>query len=384
MGGFESSSHRLRSGKRLDLIAATGHDQFVTADYKRLQEQGLSTARDSLRWHLIEPSPGRYDFSSAIPLLRAARKAGMQIIWDLCHYGWPDDIDIFKPEFVRRFARYAQACTRVLLNESEILPLIVPINEISFWAWGGGEVGYLNPFAQGRGLELKVQLVRAAIEAIETIWSVNPHIRIVHTDPAINVMAAPDRPADAQAAEAYRLAQYEAWDMLCGRQWPQIGGDEKYLDIMGINYYPTNQWFIHNGQKIRWWHPLYRPFREILAEIYQCYGRPLCIAETGTEDAIRPAWLRYISGEVHASIQRGVPVEGICLYPILNHPGWDDDRHCCNGLWDYPDETGEREIYQPLAQELGRQRASMPSLLRPTSAERGINRYISKNSHPSF
>jgi hypothetical protein len=50
-----------------------------------------------------------------------------------------------------------------------------------------------------------------------------------------------------------------------------------------------------------------------------------------------------------------VPVEGICLYPILNHPGWEDDRHCHNGLWDYADEAGEREICAPMAQELRRQ-----------------------------
>jgi hypothetical protein len=48
-------------------------------------------------------------------------------------------------------------------------------------------------------------------------------------------------------------------------------------------------------------------------------------------------------------------VHGICLYPIVNHPGWDDDRHCYNGLWDYPDAHGAREIYEPLARELDAQ-----------------------------
>jgi hypothetical protein len=57
---------------------------------------------------------------------------------------------------------------------------------------------------------------------------------------------------------------------------------------------------------------------------------------------------------VGLAMNSGVRVEGICLYPILNHPGWDDDRHCHNGLWDYADETGEREIYHPLAEEIHR------------------------------
>jgi len=50
--------------------------------------------------------------------------------------------------------------------------------------------------------------------------------------------------------------------------------------------------------------------------------------------------------------EKGVPVEGICLYPIVNHPGWDDERHCHNGLWCYPDESGSREMYEPLAAEI--------------------------------
>jgi hypothetical protein len=54
-------------------------------------------------------------------------------------------------------------------------------------------------------------------------------------------------------------------------------------------------------------------------------------------------------------MQAGVPIEGICLYPILNHPGWDNDRHCPNGLWDYADEQDNRAIFKSLADELQRQ-----------------------------
>jgi len=33
----------------------------------------------------------------------------------------------------------------------------------------------------------------------------------------------------------------------------------------------------------------------------------------------------------------------------VNHPGWDDNRHCYNGLLDYPNDAGERDVYEPLA-----------------------------------
>lgn len=355
VGGFECSTHRSHSGRQLDLIAATGHDRHALADYRRLQAMGITVARDGLRWHLIEQTPGRYDFSSVLPLLRAARETGVQVIWDLCHYGWPTDIDIFKPEFVKRFARLARAFAHLLANETETIPFICPVNEISFFSWVGGEVGWFCPYGHERGLELKTQLVRAAIEGIEAFRDVLPGARIVHTDPLINVIAHPDTPQDAETAAGYTRAQFDAWDMLCGRTWPQLGGHEKYLDIMGLNYYVHNQWFYPERTMIPPSHPLYRPFRNILQEVYERYRRPMFIAETGIENEERPSWLRYICGEVLAAKKAGVPLEGICLYPIVNHPGWEDDRHCYNGLWDYADENGHRIIYEPFARELRRQ-----------------------------
>src|SRR5262245_36181906 len=73
-GGFESSTHIRRSGRRLDLVAATRHDQFALADYGRLQDQGLRVAREGVRWHLVEAIPGHYDFSSVLPIVQAARE----------------------------------------------------------------------------------------------------------------------------------------------------------------------------------------------------------------------------------------------------------------------------------------------------------------------
>jgi hypothetical protein len=80
IGGFECSMHRRRDGKRLDLIAATGHDVNAKADYRILAEHGIRTVRDGLRWHLIETAPGRYDWSSFLPMLRAACDADTQVI----------------------------------------------------------------------------------------------------------------------------------------------------------------------------------------------------------------------------------------------------------------------------------------------------------------
>jgi len=66
-------------------------------------------------------------------------------------------------------------------------------------------------------------------------------------------------------------------------------------------------------------------------EIHGRYGRPVLLAETGIEFDARPAWLRYVAAEVELARAKGVPMEGLCLYPVLNHFGWDSDRPCQNG-----------------------------------------------------
>ena len=357
IGGFECASHQLLSGRRLDLTAATAHDRHATQDYQRLREYGIRVARDGIRWHLIEPSPYNYDFSSVLPMLRASRETEIQIIWDLCHYGWPKDIDIFSVEFIKRFAGMVRAFVHLLQEESDLPLFIAPINEISFFAWAGGESAYLNPFETERPHELKAQLVRAAIEGIEAAWSVNRRTRIVHTDPLINVVHNLTRPEEFLVAEYYRLLMFQAWDMLAGRRRPDLGGDEKYLDIIGVNYYPNNQWrcgetSFHPERWLDVSEPQYRRLSSLLLEAYERYRRPIFIAETGTESDGRAGWLRYVGGEVCKALQLGIPLEGVCLYPIVDFPGWGDDRHCETGLWGMADAQGHREIHRPLAEEL--------------------------------
>jgi polysaccharide biosynthesis protein PelF len=361
LGGFECATHRLRSGRRLDLVAASRHDEHAAADYARCTALDIRTVREGVRWHRAEARPWHYDFAAELPRVRAARDAGVQVVWDLFHYGWPDDLDIFSPAFVRRFASFCRAFAHVVAGETDDVPFYAPVNEISFLAWAGGHAARLNPFARGRGPELKAQLARASIEAIEAVWGVEPRARIVHPDPIIHVAAAPERPHDRTAAEAYRQAQFEAWDMIAGFRRPDLGGAPRYLDVVGVNYYCKNQW-VHDVGPIDRDHPQYRPLREILGEVYDRYQRPIFVAETGIEDDARPAWLRYVGREVRAAMRSGVPLEGLCMYPILNHPGWDDDRHCHNGLWDYADDTGRRDVYAPLRRELRRQQRLLRQL----------------------
>ena len=356
LGGVECSTHITRNGRRLDLVHSTRHDEFAVSDFRLMQRLGIRTVREGLRWHLIERQPGCFDFSSAAVIIAAARETGMQVIWDLWHYGWPDDIDIFSAEFVPRFVRYAEAAAK-LFSENFDAPFVCPINEISFFSWAGGDAGIFFPFAHERGNEMKRQLVSASLGSIRAMRAINPRLRICHIDPMINVIAEEPTPETVAAAQVYHQSQYEAGDMITGRAAPELGGSDDLVDLIGVNYYIHNQW-THPGRPGSMLvpsDPRYRHVRDLLQENYAHYQKPIFVAETGIEDETRPAWFRYICNEVYAAMAAGVPMEGICLYPILNHPGWDDDRHCHNGLFDYANAKGEREVYEPLARELARQ-----------------------------
>jgi hypothetical protein len=375
MAGFECSSHRRRDGQRLDLLRATGHDSWARSDYHQVAGLGLRAARDGVRWHIIESRSGHYDWSSFLPMLDATRAAGVEVIWDLCHYGWPDDLDIWSAEFVERFSRFAAAVARLIRDRSDASLLFCPVNEISYFAWAGGEVGRMQPAGGGRGAELKRQLVRAGIAATEAIKTVDPTARFVTAEPLIHVDAGLG-PDDVQcAANTCRQSQFESIDMLTGRAAPELGGHPELVDIVGLNYYPDNQWYF-NGSTIPLGHHAYRPLSDMLGEVYGRYGLPLMIAETGAEGHSRPYWLHYVADQVKAAILAGTPVLGLCLYPVLDYPGWDDERTCHVGALSAPDDYGQRSIFEPLRREIEKAEealvaASRSARIRPPAAPHG-------------
>jgi beta-glucosidase/6-phospho-beta-glucosidase/beta-galactosidase len=343
------------------MIASTQHERRADDDYALLPGAGIRTARDAARWHLIDRGGGRYDFSSLAPLVSAAERHGVQVIWTLCHYGWPDGLDVFAPAFVDRFARYSAAVAGFVKDHSAGAPFYTPINEISFLAWAMGHWPINHSVGRGRDHELKHQLIRAAVAGCEAVWAVDPRARMVFGEPVIHVVPPRGRPDLAEAAARQRASQFETWDMLSGRTDSELGGRPRYLDVMGLHYYHSNQWE-HPDVRLRWedtprddrWVPLHR----LLAEVYERYQRPLFIGETSHFGVGRARWLREIAAEACRARAAGVPLEGVCLYPILDRHDWEDANHWHDsGLWDLaPDGQGGlgRVLNEEYAAELRR------------------------------
>jgi hypothetical protein len=319
-GGFEGASHRRRDGIRVDSIASSQHDRRAADDYGLLRSIGIRTAREALRWHLIETAPGRYNWSSAVGQLAGARDAGAEVIWDICHWGVPDGMDIMSEDWPERLARFALAAAYWLQAEGVSTAGWIPVNEISFWAWAGGEKGHFDPNLEGRGGALKRQLVRAHLSVTRALRDAGFLEPIILAEPLIWVLPRDETPEAAQSARILMEGSFEAIDMI-------LREDPTAVDILGLNHYPHNQWFEGAEQLPRedW---RYRPLRHLLSDVAARFCLPMALTETGAEEPRGDAWLAYVSRELAAAAQEGTALEGVCIYPVMDYSGWDNARHC--------------------------------------------------------
>ncbi|MGH2351052.1 MAG: family 1 glycosylhydrolase [Chloroflexota bacterium] len=382
LAGFECSTHVNRRGERQDLVRLTQHDRMLDEDYAQLRALGILGVRESVPWYRIDRPgrfgrPSRFDFRPVGPFVDAGQRYGLTQIWDLFHYGFPDYLDPFGSEFVPRFAEYCHAFARYLIRRTGEAGtrFYTPVNEPSFYAWAGAEVGWFAPFERGRGLDLKLQLARAAIEGIDAIRAVDPGARMVNVDPICNAVTPEDEPELAEDAARFNQFQWQTWDMLGGKaKWSDLGGSQGHLDIVGVNYYLSGQWEHCRGTTLAYDDPRRKPFREMLLDVARRYpGHTICITETGCWADLRPVWLRDLVDDVLAVWDEGVDLQGICLYPIIDMPDWHSGHYMEFGLWDLePDDRGmlRRVVYEPFLRELRRSQRRLAAAGVPVPAER--------------
>lgn len=355
--GFEGATGYNVHRQWMDQIAATHHDKYADDDYRRLCEVGIYGAREAVRWPLVDRGGGTYDFSSVQPFVDASRKYEIDVIWDLFHYGYPEGIDLFSEEFPKRFADYCYAAAKYISAHQEGICYFTPVNEPSFFAWAAGEVGRFAPHCIGRGGELKVLLARAGIAGINAIRAAVPNARIVNVDPLCHVVP-PHNRMDllGDASHFNQVAVFESWDMLCGRLLPELGGSREHLDIVGVNYYWTNQWELGNeSAPLADDDPRRVSLSRLMQRVWKRYGGEFLITETAHVDGMRPVWLRYVADECEALINSGVPLRGVCLYPILGMPEWHAPHTwTLMGLWDlvHHQSTLGRQLCSPMMEAL--------------------------------
>jgi len=143
----------------------------------------------------------------------------------------------------------------------------------------------------------------------------------------------PPSPADAATLNV----RFDAWDMIAGRLAPELGGDPRYLDIVGVHCHWTQQWRsaaivnqttdpLSLGNAV---------LAELLEDVYARYRRPIVVSETNRIATGRAQWLRELGGAIGAALGSGVPVIGAGVCRVVERPSWEDPRYWRERrLWD--------------------------------------------------
>ncbi len=389
--GYECTDQQNAFGNRVDFLTLTGHLDHLDDDYRDISRLNIRTVREGIRWSFVEKRAYVYDWTVVRHMLQRGKALGIQQIWDICHFGYPDDLTPLHPMFARRFAAVCRAFVPIYREVFPDGPLIVtPINEVSFISWLGGDVRGTSPYCTKQGFEVKMGLIRAYLEGITAMREVDPTIVIMTTEPLVN-MVPPFNASRKELTDARNAHdnQYQAVDMLLGRLHPELGGRPDMVDIVGVNFYYNNQWVYPTFEFLPWGNerrdPRFRPLHQLFLEVYRRYRKPIVLSETSHPGIDRPAWIQMVARECIKARQAGVQLDGVCLYPIIDRPDWDHltPWHRA-GLWDAAPpgvdlQLGQapgRHLYQPYAEAL---RQAQAMVTEATKQPDGLGRVVAMN-----
>lgn len=361
ISGFECSTFIWKQKGRRNLIEETQHDRYADHDYQLLNSLGIGVSREGALWPIVDGG-WNYDFSSLDPAIDALKKYKIKPIWDLCHYGYPDDLDPFSERFCQRFAGYCRAVAEYVAEKLDGPYYFTPINEITFFSFAGGEWGWVAPHRNTRDdrFALRKNLCKAAIAGVKAIREVIPDARMIHIDPLVQVVAPVDRPDQEQAAwnETY-VDTFVAWDIISGKLFPELGGSPEILDIVGANNYSFGQMEYREHGPHEALSPSdkrIKPLCELMRFVWERYHRPMIIGETSGMNEGRAAWLNDVMQESLAAVESGIDLHGICLFPAVDMPDWHTGEWLHNGIFDLePNGENLRRVpHKPYIDELRR------------------------------
>ena len=377
IGGFEGADHVNAAGQKLDMSVASGHYDRLERDHLDAAALGFHTLRESIGWRLAEPLPRRFDWLRLKRIARAADRAGVQVLWTLMHYGTPPDLDLHTDTLIERFAAFAAAAAREIAPLSATAPVYNLIDEIGFVAWAASETNLIGPAHADRkpgtesslasGYEIKRRLARAVLAAVDAVRTVDPRARFLHIEPLVHVVPPRGRPELQDLADQVAAYQWQAWDLIAGLAEPELGGTLDALDLVGVNHYHSGQWEVLTEERLLWHErdPRRRPLADLLSDASARYQRPLVIAETSHFGSGRVSWLDEVAGEVERACRGGIPVEGLCLYPLVDRPDWNNPAQWHHsGLWDRADTASGKRLNLRYASAIGTWQRRLQQLAR--------------------
>lgn len=342
--GFECSTFPQQG---LDQLELTQHDRFWASDLLLARDgAACQTIRYGIRWHIVNPRPGHFEWASLDGPMDLLRRLGMEPIVDLFHFGTPAWLErgVLNPAFPDAQAELCRAFAR----RYPWVRWYTPTNEPYILAQYGGESGGWYPHGSGPADFARVleHVGRGLIDGWREIIAVRPDARCMTSDTGEYWHAADAAVQDrADHMNERRFLMHELVAGRIGAQHPlhgwlrEIGMPDGALrwfreqaiplDLIGLDHYPHSEHRLTtaaDGSVIDDTMPLELQIGPagLCRQYFERLGRPLIFAETGAPgtDEVKVAWLDRLVQEVRTVRAEGVPVIGITWWGLLDQVDW--------------------------------------------------------------
>ena len=343
MTGFECSTFPQVGMDELEL---TQHDRFWGSDILRAKEAGCRVVRYGIRWHVVNPRPHEWDWSSVDGPMELMRHLDMEPIVDLFHFGVPEWLGTGVLTSI--FPDFQAALCREFARRYPWVRWYTPTNEPYIMAQFGGETGAWYPY--GMGSQTFVQalrnVARGLCEGWEEIVRERPDARMMVSDTCEYHHALDAGTAEHAAwMNERRFVMHDLYGGRLGDDHPvrpfllEHGMDERDLwwfeehpaplDVVGLDHYPHSEHAYRIGERgeiVDETQPLDKQLgpAELARQYHARFGRPVLFAETGApgDDATKIAWMDRLVAEVRAARADGVPVIGITWWGLIDQVDW--------------------------------------------------------------
>jgi beta-glucosidase len=336
-----------RSGRILDEYVLTQHDRFWRDDLRMIGDIGVRHLRYGIPWYLVNPAPGRFDWSwtdEALPYL--VEELGIQPILDLVHYGAPLWLEgtFLAPDYPQRVAEYAAA---VADRYGHLVKLWTPLNEPRVHAHFAGRVSAWPPYRRGeRGYaQVLTALARGMAQTVDAIRAVRDDAVMVWVEAMVTVESAVPELQDVvrQRLEHQFLAldltegrvnpAHPMWRYLLDNRVPtawldELAAGDRRIEIYGGNFYPQFSAWVLDGSVER---PSSRrrsgnadDLEHALREAVRRTERPVMLTETSVAASVRTRrrWLEDSVAAVTRIREDGLPLIGYTWFPAFSLVAW--------------------------------------------------------------
>jgi beta-glucosidase/6-phospho-beta-glucosidase/beta-galactosidase len=331
---------------KIDQFQWTQHDRFWRQDLRLAKEQaGITHLRYAFPWHVLEPEPGKFDWSYADERMKEFDRLGINLLLDVMHFGTPLWLKqaVGDPEFPEALERFTEALVSRYHKQVKIW---CPFNEPLVTALFSGDMGFWPPFQRKwRGyMPVLSRVVQAVSRGIRAIRRVMPEATVLLCDASESYKT---RVESLQAEVKRRnLRRFLVMDLLTGRvdaehplhDWVSSFGlseldlqwfrdNSQRPDVLGLDYYPHSDWQLdlHEGSVRQRRADSPAGLHGVSLAYYNRYNIPLMLTETSVDGKPinREIWLDQMLDDIRRLREEGVPMLGLIWWPLLDQLDWD-------------------------------------------------------------